>query len=326
MSGTGLFSHLGLTVVHFLFDKLPFFSMRLPKMPRILKAKFIRSKLASARLLGGLVRNSLTFKIKRRALRRFRTREFDTVIVDMDGTLFSTDANLEALSMLYPEANAEGRAAGEDLYDSIISKIASGEYTIERAIVEGNKFLIAKKMSRQDFSSILAKVEPTIKKKLVGALKSMKASGKKLVLATLSSKDFGDVLNSHLKEKYSLGFDFVVGTKLRFDQGGLISGLESIVGTKDFEFEGIPVRSKLTAIREAMAQSGAWLDINKSLLITDSYGDIDLAKTLVTVLIRPKSPSVAQKVSYRLKLADYILKDDKDLQTNLESIILGSEK
>lgn len=296
------------------------------RLPKILRPKFIRSKLASARLLGGIAKNSLMFKLKRRALRRFKAREFDTIIVDMDGTLFSTDANLEVLAMLYPETNSDGRTAGEDLYDSIISKIASGECSIERAIVEGNKFLIAKKMSKGGFAGVLEKVESTIRKKLVRALKEIKASGKKLVLATLSSRDFGEVLNAHLKEKYGLEFDFVVGTKLRFDQNGGISGIGSMVGTKDFDFEGIPVKSKLTSIREAMAQSGAELDINRALLITDSYGDIDLAKTLVTVLIRPKSPSIAQKVSYSLKLADYILKDDKDLQTNLESIILGSEK
>ncbi len=296
------------------------------RLPKILRPRFIRSKLVAARLLGGVAKNSLMFKLKRRALRRFRAREFGTIIVDMDGTLFSTDANLEALAMLYPELNSEGRAAGEDLYDSIISKIASGEYSIERAIVEGNKFLIAKKMSKDGFAGVLGKVEPAIRKKLVNALKSMKASGKRLVLATLSSRDFGEVLNARLKEEYGLEFDFVVGTKLRFDGGGMISGIDSMVGTKDFEFEGIAVKSKLTAIREAMASAGEELDINKALLVTDSYGDIDLAKTIVTVLIRPKSPSIAQKVSYRLKLADYILKDDKDLQTNLESIILGSEK
>lgn len=296
------------------------------RLPKILKVKFIRSKLASARLLGGVAKNSLMFKLKRRALRRFRSREFDTIIVDMDGTLYNTDANLESLAFLYPETDAEGKTAGEDLYDSIISKIASGEYSIERAILEGNKFLIAKKMSKQDFGVVLERIKPTIRKKLVRALKKLKAKGKTLVLATLSSKDFGEFLNNYLKEKYGLEFDFVVGTELKFDSAGEISGVNSIVGTKDFLFEGIPVKSKLTAIRSALAQKGKGLDLKKSLLITDSYGDIDLAKMLVTVLIKTHNPTIAQKVSYRLKLADYIIPDDEDLQRNLESIILGPKK
>ncbi|GEM_PF-3375261 len=295
-------------------------------MPRIPRVKDIRSKLTAARLLGGLVKNSLTFKIKRGALRRFRATDFDTVIVDMDGTLYDTDANLECLEMLYPEKNKDGKSAGEDIYDSIISKIASGEYGIERAIVEGNKFLIAKKMPRRKFHNVLDRVLPTIRPALVSALKAIKKSGKTLVLATLSSKDFGEMLNAHLKLKHGLEFDAVVGTELKFGDGGKIEGVAVIVGTKDSDYEGTPVRTKLTAIRGGLADAGKDFDIKKSVLITDSYSDIDVANTLTTILIKPKNPTIAQKVSQRLRLADYILPDDEDLQTNLESIILGTEK
>ncbi len=65
--------------------------------------KDIKSKLLSARLLGIVVKNSFTFKIKRRTPRRLKKTEFDTIIVDMDGMLYKADANLEALMLAYPE-------------------------------------------------------------------------------------------------------------------------------------------------------------------------------------------------------------------------------
>ncbi len=293
---------------------------------RIPRIKDLKSKLSAAKLLGVVVKNSLAFKIKRRALKRFKATEFDTIIVDMDGTLYKTDANLEALSLAYPQALASGKTAGEELYDSILSKIASGEHSIEKAILEGNKFLIAKDFSRKDFSLVLEKIKPSIRKPLVKALAHIKASGKTVVLATLSSKEFGESLNSYLNHKFGFSFDHIVGTELGFDSSGHISGVNSIVGTKDFSIEGIEVKSKLTAIKQALESSGKVLDIKNAVLITDSYGDIDLAKSLVTILIKTPNPTRAQKVSYSLKLADYILSDNKDLQTNLESIIFGTEK
>ena len=298
------------------------------KMPRLKvpRLRDIKSKLGAAKLLGLVVKNSLTFKIKRSALRRFRHAEFDTIIVDMDGTLYKTDANLEALALAYPEKTESGKASGEEIYDSVISKIASGEYSIEKAIVEGNKFLMGRKISRPHLFHVLDRIKPTLRRQLINALIDIKASGKTIVLATLSSKDFGNMLNEHLRLKYGFEFDCIIGTELRFNEAGAITGIKSMVGTKDFEFEGIAVRTKLTAIKEGLAAQGKNLDVKKSVIITDSYADIDIAKMLVTILLRPSSPTTAQKISYRLGLADYILPDNKDLKVNLESIILGAEK
>lgn len=286
----------------------------------------VRSKLLSAKLLGIVVKNSLTFKIKRRALGRFRRKEFDTVIVDMDGTLHKADANLEALIYAYPEKTESGRAAGEEIYDSIIKKIASGEYGIEKAIVEGNKFLIARKMGEKQLQEVVRRVIPTLRRQLIRALADIKASGKTIVLATLSSRDFGERLNLHLRQKYGFEFDCIIGTELEFDSSGMISGIERMVGTKDFVFGGIPVKSKLTAVKEALSHIGRKFDVKKAVIITDSYGDIDIAKMLVTILLKPSTQTMAQKISYRLGLADYILPDNKDLRTNLESILIGEEK
>jgi len=285
----------------------------------------IRSKLYSAKLLGNVVKNSLMFKIRRGTMPRFRSKEFDTLIVDMDGTLYRTDANLEALILAYHEILETGKAAGEEIFDSIISKIASGEYSIEKAIVEGNKFLMARKIKKQDFHKLVDIIKPTLRKSLIKALADIKAEGKTIILATLSSKDFGEMVNSYIKLKYNFEFDIVVGTELKFEEDGSISGIKSIVGTKDFTFEGIPVKSKLSAVKEAVSILGKEFDPKKTALITDGYGDIDIAKSLVTILIKQHNPSTAQKISYRLGLADYILQDNRDLIINLKSIILGAE-
>lgn len=292
------------------------------KLPRV---KDIRSKLSSAKLLGTVVKNSLQFKLRRKALRRFRSREFDTIVVDMDGTLYRSDANLEGLKVVYPEKTPKGLVKGEEIYDSIISKIASGEFSVEKAIIEGNKFFIKRNMSKKDFKKVLEKVKPGIRKHLVMALKKMKKSGKTIVLATLSSKEFGNLINSYLEKEFDFTFDFILGTELKYN-GDFIKGVKSMVGTKDTEYNGVQVKTKLSSIREALASSGKELDLKRTVLLTDSYGDIDLAKMFVTILIKPADPTTAQKVSQQLKLADYILSDDSDLNQNLKSIILGPEK
>lgn len=301
--------------------------MKVMKIPRLRMPKIVRSKLSAAKLLGGVMKNSLQFKLRRGAFaKRYKTHDFDTIIVDMDGTIYRTDANVEALSIFYPERTEDNRTYGEEIYDSILAKIASGQYGIEQGIVEGNKFLMAKKVRLEDFSLVLERVTKTLRKPLIAALKKLKQKGKTIVLATLSSKNFGEMLNSYIAEKYGFSFDYVLGTELEFDPSGQIIGVKSIVGTKDYDYAGILVKTKLSALRDAMQKEGKTLDARKTLLITDSYGDIDLAKMLVTILIKPQKPTAAQKVSQRLGLADYILPDDSNLRTNLESIVLGPKK
>ncbi|MAG17899.1 MAG: hypothetical protein CL944_00285 [Candidatus Diapherotrites archaeon] len=296
--------------------------MKLPKVS-VPKVKTIKAKLSSAKLLGSVVKNSLQFKLRRKALRRFKATEFDTIVVDMDGTLYKSDANLEALKVVYPESE-NGLVKGEELYDYILSKIASGTYSVEQAIVEGNNFLMKKNMKKNDFPKVLEKLKPGIRKPLVRSLKKMKKSGKTLILATLSSKGFGELLNNYLKKEFDFSFDLIVGTQLKYAANGKITGVKSMVSTKNTTYKKIPVKSKLSAIRTALEEQGKKLDLKKSILITDSYSDIDLAKMFVTVLIQPTRSTTPQKVSQRLKLADYIL-PEKYLQTNLESIILGPE-
>jgi len=293
------------------------------KIPRV---KDIKNKLSSARLMGTVVKNSLQFKLRRRALKRFKSADFDVIVVDMDGTVFKSDANLEGLKTVYPDKTDSGLIEGEEIYDSIISKIASGQWSVEEAIVKGNKYLMDKKMNKKDFLKVLEKVKPHIRKSIIRALKKMKKQGKIIILATLSSRAFGELLNDYLKKEFDFEFDFVLGTKLKYDSKGIIIGVESIVGTKDYMIDTVHVKTKLTSIREALSSSYKKLELKKTVLLTDSYSDIDLAKMFVTILIKPSNPTTAQKVSQRLKLADYILPDDSDLQQNLESIILGPEK
>lgn len=282
------------------------------------RLKEFRAKLSSARLLGTVFKNSIQFKIRRSALRRYKTKEFDTIIVDMDGTVYDSDSSLVGLKLFYPE--------GRVIYEEILEKIASGKFSVEEAIIEGNELLKQKKVNKKDFVKVLDAIKPTIRRPLIKALKRIKKNGKTVGLATLSSKTFGLLLNKHLEEKYGFKFDFVVGTELSFDSQGNINGVKEIVGMKDDEINGIFVKSKLTKVKEEMQKLGKEFSVRNSLLITDSYSDIDLAKMLVTILIKPKKPNKAQQISAKLRLSDYILPDSSELQLNLESIILGSGK
>ena len=291
------------------------------KFPNV---KYIRSKLSSAKLIGSVGKNYLQFKLRRTALKRFKSKEFDVVVSDMDGTLYDSDVSLEGLKLMYPKVT-EGITEGEEIYDSLLSKIANGEYSIEQAIVEGNKFLISKKMNKKDFEKIFENLKISIRKSMILAFKKMKKNGKIIVLATLSSKEFGEILNSYFEKEFGFCFDFVVGTELEYDSKGFILGVKSLVGTKDGEYEGIPVKNKLSAIRDALALKGIAVDMARTILITDSYGDIDIAKMFVTILLVPEDSSTAQKVSQKLKLADYIVEVDSTLQKKLEEILLEDE-
>lgn len=281
------------------------------------RVRAIVSKLGSAKLAGNVLKNSLQFKLRRRALRRFKSTDFNTVIVDMDGTLYEGDANKEGLKVAY------GERKGAQHYNLIISKIISGELSVEGAIVEGNNYFVERGFSRYDFEKVYEKIKPRLRTNLIIALKSIKDAGNTLVLATLSSQGFGLLLAKKLEEEFGVTFDAVVGTKLDYSDTGKIVGVESLVGLKDGDFDGIPVKSKLTAVKHALAGKGKEFDLKKTVLITDSYSDIDLAKMLVTILIKPKKSSPDQKVSQRLKLADYIFDDNDNLKDGLESLLLN---
>jgi len=288
--------------------------------------RVLRSKLSSAVLLGNVVKNSLQFKIRRTALKRYKKNSFETIIVDMDGTLYESDASLETLKIFYDSRSGTGALEGEEIYDSMVGKIASGQWSIEQAIFEGNKFLMQKGVGKKDFAKVITAIENGMRKSLLRALKRMKKKGKTLVLATMSSKEFGELLNKKILEKYGFSFDYIVGTELDFDEAGKICGIKKILSSKDTSIEGIPVKSKLTSVREVLSENGKTLNLNSAVIITDSYGDIDISKIMVTILIKPKHPTKAQKVSHSLRLADYLIPDDLDLQRNLESIILGPGK
>ena len=309
-------------------SKIPTVKEIKSKIPAVkeIKSKFpnvkdIRSKLSSAKLIGSVGKNYLQFKLRRTALNRFKSKEFDVVVSDMDGTLYDSDVSLEGLKVMYPKEK-KGITRGEEIYGSLISKIANGEYSIEEATVKGNKFLISKKMNRKDFEKVFENIKLGLREPIILAFKKMKKEGKILVLATLSSKEFGEILNSYFEKKFGFCFDIVVGTELEYDSNDFIKGIKHLVGTKDGDYKGIPVKTKLSAIRDSLALKGVAVDMARTILITDSYGDIDIAKMFVTILLAPEDSSTAQKVSQKLKLADYIVKVESTLQKKLEEIIL----
>ena len=279
-----------------------------------------------AKMVTGLAKNTLVFKLKRRALRkRFRFGKIETIVVDMDGTLFESDAGKEALNLTFSDLVEEGIPRGELIYNLIMRRISHGIYSIEDAIINGNKLLAGKGFKRSDFRKVLEMCKPGLRLQLIQALKELKKrTNAKLVLATLSSVEFGQDLNDFLRRKHGFKFDGIIGSSLVFDKHHRITGLREIIGTKNKFIGGIRVRTKLKAIRDLFREKGWRFDLNTALLITDGYGDIDLAKDMKTVLIKPRRMmNVAQKVSQKLRLADLIVKDDCGLKERLLALIGG---
>lgn len=60
--------------------------------------------------------------------------------------------------------------------------------------------------------------------------------------------------------------------------------------------------------------------MNQTVLITDSYGDIDMAKHVKTILLVPNQPSSIQAVSAKYKLADKLIPTNAQLKKNLLAV------
>ena len=277
-----------------------------------------------ARMITGLAKNTLVFKLKRKALRRrFRFGKIETVVVDMDGTLFESDAGKEALNLTFSDLVAEGIPNGELIYNLILRRISHGIYSVEDAIINGNRLLAGKGFRRSDFRKVLEICKKGLRWQLIQVLKEIKKeTGAKIILATLSSVEFGQDLNDFLRRKHGFKFDGIIGSSLIFDRQHRIAGLKEIIGTRNKSIGAIRVRTKLKAIRDLFREKGWKFDLNTALLITDGYGDIDLAKDMKAVLLKPRRMmNVAQKVSQKLRLADVIVKDDGHLRENLRQVI-----
>ncbi len=287
----------------------------------------LKPRLKKARLVGGIVKDSVVFNLKKQTVRKaFRLKPIDCIVVDMDGTLFSSDASLEALKLMYPE-NVGGKIFGDMIFDVIMENIASGHNSIEGAIVWGNNFLVNRGFERKHLGQVLEIVKPFIRVELVEALKMLKQNfGVRIVLATQSSYEFGKSLGKYLRKEYGLRFDLVIGTKLKFDSSEKLVDVVEIVAMKSGEFEGIPVKTKAEILEDYAVRKNWDFDFKKCLLITDGYSDMDLAKRMRTVLIKVSERRINQTISQVLRLADYIVEEFSYLGEAVKEIVVFSRK
>ncbi|QQR92275.1 MAG: haloacid dehalogenase-like hydrolase [Candidatus Iainarchaeum archaeon] len=284
--------------------------MELPKM--------IRGKVKRARVLGSFVRNSLIFKLKRQALRpRYWFNRVSTIVVDMDGTLFDADAGNIGLQVAYPQ-KADGKTLGDIFYEELLHNLSSGKMNVEEVIYYGNQLLQDRSFTREDFEVVLKRMWPTLRKELVKALRQLKKqTHAKIILATLSSQEFAEMTNRELKKEFGFSFDGVIGSNVTFNAQGEMTGIARILGFKNGRMKGIPTRTKLSATKEWCKQHRHSFSMNQTVLITDSYGDIEMAKHVKTILLTPENPTLAQHVSERFKLADRIVAIDENLRDNI---------
>ena len=289
--------------------------------------KIIGKNAKRARVLGSFVRNSLVFKLKRQAMRpRYWFNHVSTVVVDMDGTLFDADAGNVGLQVAYPQKIA-GKVAGEMLYEEILHNLSSGRMSVEEAIYYGNHLLQSKGFTKKDFELVRKIMWADLRKELVKGLKQLqKQTHVKIILATLSSQEFGEMVNEELQKQYGFSFDGVIGTNVIFDKKGIMTGVEKILGFKNGKIKGVQIQTKLKAIKELCKKNKWAFTMNQTVLITDSYGDIEMAKHVKTVLLTSKNPTLAQRVSERFKLADKIIAIDENLKENLLALFVKQNK
>jgi phosphoserine phosphatase len=284
----------------------------------------VSKRVNKARLISGVVKDSLLINIKRSSRKkRFFSQELEAIIVDMDGTVFRGDSSVEALNLKFPEKLGD-TTTGEAIYRKLIQMVIEGRCTIDEVIVRGTNLLRGRGLCRGDFEVILEKVKPEIRSDLVFALRDVKReTGAKMVLATLSSLEFGEVLNGYLEREFGFCFDAVVGTRLEFNEnGGGVRGVSEILGKKDSVVDGVRVKTKFTAVREVFEERGWGFAPERMVLITDGYGDIELIKKMVSILIRQSEPNLVQSVSTKLRLADFIVNDGVGLKDSIEGILL----
>lgn len=285
------------------------------------------NRVRRARVVGNFLKNSLVFKLKRKALTpRYWFRNVSLVVVDMDGTLFGEDAGHIGLMQAYPEQFGD-MIMGSILYETILLNLAQGQITVEDAIIDGNHLLQYRNFGRKDFQKTLEAIWPSLCKGLVKALSKIKKKREcKIILATLSSQEFGEMANKKLKKETGFSFDGIIGTRVQFDQHGRIKGLHDIIGLKNGVVRGTKVRTKLKAIKELCKNKKWKFSMNQTVLITDGYGDIETAKHVKTILLKSKNPSTIQAVSVKYNLADKIIPINNQLETKLLKLFSNQKK
>lgn len=282
---------------------------------------FVKNKVKRARVVGGFLRNSLIFKLKRQThAPRFWFRKISTIVVDMDGTLFDADAGNMGLRLMYPD-KVDHTTMGDILYEGILHKLAQGQTTVEESILDGNRLLQYQNMHKKDFKRVLENMWPTRRIELIDALREIKREQNvKIILATLSSQEFALMVNEKIAKTHRFTFDGVIGSQLTFDAQGKLTGIKEIMGLKNGHTRGTKVRSKLGALKEFMKKKNWPFSMNQTVLITDSYGDIDMAKHVKTILLVPNQPSTIQAVSAKYKLADKLIPTNAQLKKNLLAV------
>ena len=281
----------------------------------------VKKNMGKAKVLGGFLRNSLIFRVKRQALRpRYWFNRISFVVVDMDGTLFDADAGNMGLRLAYPD-KIDHLTMGDILYEGILHKLGNGTISVEEAIMDGNRLLQYRNVERNDFKQVLNTMWPTLRVELVQALKQLrKEQNIHIILATLSSREFAEMANKRLQREYGFSFDEVIGTQLKFDSKGKMTGIKEMLGLKNGSIHGVKIKTKLTAMKELSKRNKWNFSMNQTVLITDSYGDIDMAKHVKTILLVPEKPTTVQAVSARFRLADKLIPTDAQLKKNILAV------
>jgi hypothetical protein len=288
--------------------------------------KAISKRVHKAKMVGTVVKDSVVVNVKRPVKkRRFYSSQLKAVIVDLDGTLLANDSSLEALKLFFPE-RIKTLTKGELIYGKLVNAIIEGTMSVDEAMVFGLKKLIERGFTIEGLEKVFDLSKPKIRMQLVDALKLIQNGlNAKIILATMSSKKFAELLNLHLSEEMNFRFDAILGSEILFEKGKA-KKLQKIIGRETKQIDEIEVKSKFDAIQDLLNEKNWNYSLNELLFITDGYGDIGVIKKIPSILIAQKEkPSLIQTVSKRLRLADFIVQDNEELKEQIVKTVLGTK-
>ncbi|MDP2666881.1 MAG: hypothetical protein Q8P05_05285 [Candidatus Diapherotrites archaeon] len=256
--------------------------------------------LGKAKLLGSYALQSALFYVKRKTASI--PPRIDTIVVDIDYTLLDVLTPYRALEKIL------GPEGARQAYAEQKARVKSGKANFADVKHWGHELQKSHGWTARDWKEIVDRAygEGIFNWGVIGALQQIKREnpGVKIVLTTGTSDILGKRLAAHLRGRFGLRVDAVVGSKQTFDRGaraGKVSGLEYFVGETH---TSIPAVEKIPAIKSHFGRKGWSFNPKTTMAISDADPQL-LRKCGIGVLVKVgRGEDPASFISQKFKLRD----------------------
>jgi phosphoserine phosphatase len=264
------------------------------------------------KLLGKYALESFRYFLKRNFSRL--PEKVSTIVVDVDYTL------LEALTAYRALEKILGPEGARAAYSEQKARVKSGKANFADVKKWGHDLQVKQGWTARDWKRIVDEgyAQNLFNNYLVAALTRIKTTYPdiRIVLTTGTSDVLGRRLAAHLRARYGLRVDAVIGSQQTFEKGktGKVQHLVRFVGETHTT---IPTIEKMPAIREHFRQKGWTFNPKTTMSISDADPEL-LRRSGVGVLMAVgKSQDPSSYVSQKFKLRDVEI-DPKRSMTGLE--------